>query len=135
MSRANEAAEAVAEAAELAYQRDQQRRRKPGPPPDRAPLDPLERHILMCQKQLDHYEATLNAGLELSEKQEKRMLTIMEVIRKHETTRHQLLKNSQDGKKSDPQLAKEMVLSGIPKREVLDLYPGNTAVREALKDL
>ena len=111
--------------------------------PQRAPLEHkplgeqqmLERQLYLANLALNKYQTKLEAGIELNPEEERLFLAHQDGIRKLETTHTALRSKANLGKKKDHELAQDMVRSGIPKDQVLALYPDDRRVANALEEL
>lgn len=116
----------------------EKRERLKEPPKKYKPLSEqaqLERQLHLANLAMNKYEAKLEKGQELELDEERMFLAHQDSIRKLETTLSALRSKADLTKKSDADLAKEMVLSGMDKEQVLALYEGNQSVETALEKL
>lgn len=130
----NTAAENVAKALSARKERMTAPPDKPRPKP-LTEVAQVERQIYLANLALNKYEVMLEDGEELDVTMEARFLQHQDSLRKLATTLASLKAKADLGKDSEVELAKKMVDSGIPKEEVLELYPQNPKVAAALKEL
>lgn len=95
-------------------------------------LAQLERQLYLANLALNKYQTKLEGGIELTPEEERLFLAHQDSIRKLETTLSALRSKKDYAGLSSVKLACEMVASGIPREEVLALYPDNEKVKEAL---
>ena len=95
----------------------------------------LERQLYLANLAMNKYEAKLEDGREVEPEEERLFLQHQDSLRKLEMALSALRSKADLTKKSDADLAKEMVLSGMDKEQVMALYEGNDAVERALEKL
>jgi len=121
--------------ADLIDQALRQRKRGRGPrPKPLSEVAQLERQLYLANLALDKYEQRLEHGVELTPEEERLFLAHQDSLRKLETTLAALKAKADLSKKSDVDLAREMLAAGMEKEQVLALYENNESVRDALRD-
>lgn len=121
-------------AAEL---RQRRQRRQGGQSQDYKPLSEetqLERQLYLANLALDKYEKMLERGDEMEPEQERLFLAHQDSVRKLEATLSAMKARADLSKKTDKQIAIELVESGISYQQVREMYDGNHIVLDALSD-
>lgn len=95
-------------------------------------IEQLTRQLYLASLALNKYQEKLEDGEALTPEEERLFLAHQDSVRKLETTLSALRAKRDMKKKTDPELALEMVRAGVSKEQVLSMYPGNNHVRKAV---
>lgn len=92
----------------------------------------VEQQLQLAYAALGKYSRRLASGDDLCLEEERMMLAHQDSIRKLETTLAALKSKADLTKKTDVDLAVELVRGGMDREQVMALYEGNREVEEAL---
>jgi hypothetical protein len=130
-----EAQTSVTKAIEARKKRLQQ---PPAVPPKNKQLSSeaqLERQIYLANLAMNKYQVRLEDGDELNPEEERVFMSLMDAIRKLEATISGLRAKRQNEQLGPVEIAKGLVETGMEVEDVLNMYPGNEAVKRALEKL
>ena len=94
----------------------------------------LERQVYLANQALNKYEVKLEDGEELDPQEETKFLQHQDSLRKLTTTLQSLRAKADISKKTDKELAQEMLEAGIDKETVLSMYADDPATTRAIED-